>query len=326
MALFGLRFDFRNPEFAGVAMAERYQAALEMAEWADNLGAVAVVLSEHHGVDDGYLPSPLILAAGIASRTQNLRIVIAAMVASFHDPLRLAEDVAVVDLLSQGRLDLILTNGYVDTEFAMFDRPIGQRAKRVTEAVQVLRQAWTGEPFAYRGRTVRVTPTPFQPGGPKISLGGSSEPAARRAARIADGFAPSTPEIWNFYRDEVIALGRPDPGPHPGGSTDFVHLATDSEAGWEKIAPHALHEVNAYGTWMAAAGTGASGGYVPVADGDALAKLGQYRVLTPDQMVAELKDQGPFAFVAFHPLMGGIPPALAWESLRLFEHEVLPRL
>jgi len=173
---------------------------------------------------------------------------------------------------------------------------------------------------------VRVTPTPFQPGGPKISLGGSSEPAARRAARIADGFAPSTPEIWDFYRDEVIALGRPDPGPHPGGSTDFVHLATDSEAGWEKIAPHALHEVNAYGTWMAAAGTGASGGYVPVADADALRQLGQYRVLTPDQMVAELQAQGPFAFVAFHPLMGGIPPALAWESLRLFEHEVLPRL
>jgi alkanesulfonate monooxygenase SsuD/methylene tetrahydromethanopterin reductase-like flavin-dependent oxidoreductase (luciferase family) len=326
MALFGLRFDFRNPSFAGTTMAERYRAALDMAEWADRLGAVALVLSEHHGSDDGYLPSPLPLAAAVAARTTNIRINLAALVASFHDPLRLAEDIAVVDLISEGRLDVIITNGYVGDEFTMFGQPIGGRAQRTTELVSVLRQAWTGEPFTYRGRTVTVSPRPFQDGGPKISLGGSTEPAARRAARIGDGFMPSTPAVWEFYRDEVIRLGRPDPGPHPGGSTDFVHLATDPEEGWERIAPHALHEVNAYGEWMAAAGLGDSGGYVAVADTEALRATGQYRVLTPDQMVSELSEQGPFAFVAFHPLMGGIPPELAWDSLHLFEHEVLPRL
>jgi alkanesulfonate monooxygenase SsuD/methylene tetrahydromethanopterin reductase-like flavin-dependent oxidoreductase (luciferase family) len=326
MAFFGLRFDFRNPGFAGTTMSERYRTALDMAEWADDLGAVAVILSEHHGSDDGYLPSPLPLAAAVAARTSNIRINLAALVASFHDPLRLAEDIAVVDLISEGRLDLIITNGYVGDEFTMFDQPIGSRAQRTTELVSVLRQAWTGEPFAYRGRTVTVTPRPHQDGGPKISLGGSTEPAARRAARIGDGFMPSTPAVWEFYRDEVIRLGRPDPGPHPGGSTEFVHLASDPEEGWERIAPHAMHEVNAYGAWMAAAGLGESGGYVPVGDADTLRATGQYRVLTPDQMVAELTEQGPFAFVAFHPLMGGIPPELAWDSLHLFEHEVLPRL
>ncbi|HXA34271.1 MAG TPA: LLM class flavin-dependent oxidoreductase [Acidimicrobiales bacterium] len=326
MAFFGLRFDFRNPSFAGTTMGERYRAALAMAEWADHLGAVALILSEHHGSDDGYLPSPLPLAAAMAARTSNVRINLAALVASFHDPLRLAEDIAVVDLISEGRLDLIITNGYVGDEFAMFGQPIGRRAQRTTELVSVLRQAWTGEPFEYRGRTVTVTPRPHQDGGPKISLGGSTEPAARRAARIGDGFMPSTPAVWEFYRDEVIALGRPDPGPHPGGSTEFVHLALDPEEGWERIAPHAMHEVNAYGAWMAAAGLGDSGGYVPVGDADTLRATGQYRVLTPDQMVAELSEQGPFAFVAFHPLMGGIPPELAWDSLHLFEHEVLPRL
>jgi alkanesulfonate monooxygenase SsuD/methylene tetrahydromethanopterin reductase-like flavin-dependent oxidoreductase (luciferase family) len=326
MAFFGLRFDFRNPSFAETTMADRYRAALDMAEWADNLGAVALILSEHHGSDDGYLPSPLPLAAAIAARTTNVRINLAALVASFHDPLRLAEDIGVVDLISEGRLDLIITNGYVGEEFAMFDQPIGRRAQRTTELVSVLRQAWTGEPFEYRGRTVTVTPRPHQVGGPKISLGGSTEPAARRAARIGDGFMPSTPAVWEFYRDEVQRLGRPDPGPHPGGGTEFVHLASDPEEGWERIAPHALHEVNAYGAWMASAGLEATGGYVSVADADALRATGQYRVLTPDQMVAEVTEQGPFAFVAFHPLMGGIPPELAWESLHLFEHEVLPRL
>jgi alkanesulfonate monooxygenase SsuD/methylene tetrahydromethanopterin reductase-like flavin-dependent oxidoreductase (luciferase family) len=326
MAFFGLRFDFRNPEFAGTSMADRYRSALDMAEWADQLGAVALILSEHHGSNDGYLPAPLPFAAAVAARTTTVRINLAALVASFHEPLRLAEDLAVVDLISEGRLDLVITNGYVGGEFAMFDQPIGRRAQRTTELVSVLRQAWTGEPFEYRGRTVTVTPRPHQGGGPTISLGGSTEPAARRAARIADGFMPSTPAVWEFYRDEVIRLGRPDPGPHPGGSTDFVHLASDPDQGWDLIAPHALHEVNAYGDWMAEAGIGDTGGYVPAADADALRATGQYRVITPDQMVAELTEQGPFGFVAFHPLMGGIPPEVAWDSLHLFEHEVLPRL
>ena len=123
MALFGLRFDFRNPSFAGTTMAERYRAALDMAEWADGLGAVALILSEHHGSDDGYLPSPLPLAAAVAARTTNIRINLAALVASFHDPLRLAEDIAVVDLISEGRLDVVITNGYVSDEFTMFGQP-----------------------------------------------------------------------------------------------------------------------------------------------------------------------------------------------------------
>lgn len=326
MALFGLRFDFRNPAFARTTMAERYEAALDMAEWADGLGAVAVILSEHHGSEDGYLPSALTMAAAIAARTKNLRISIAAIVASLHDPLRLAEEVAVVDHLSHGRLDLVVVNGYVSSEFEMFGRPQRERVRRTEETVGVLRQAWTGEPFDYEGRTVRVTPAPFQPGGPSIGLGGSSEGAAKRAARIADNFLPSSPELWEVYRAEVQRLGKPDPGPGMGGSTDVVHLATDVDAGWAALAPYALHEVNAYGAWMGAAGLGAQGGYVSVADEAALRATGQYRVVTPDDMVADLKGQGPMAFVLFHPLVGGTPPALGWESLRLFEHEVLPRL
>lgn len=326
MALFGIRFDFRNPKVANTTMAERYAAALDMIEWADGHGFLLAILSEHHGSDDGYLPSPLPMAAAMAARSRNIRIQIAAMVAALHDPLRLAEDLAVVDLISGGRLDLVITNGYVASEFAMFDRSLSERVKRTTELVGVLRDAWTGEPFEYGGRAVRVTPAPHQEGGPKIAMGGSTEPAARRAARLGDGFMPSTPELWEFYRDEHAKLGHPDPGPYLGGDTSFFHLATDADAGWEAIAPYAMHEVNAYGEWMAEAGTSDTGGYKPVADADALRETGQYRVITPDEMVADLKEQGPFGFALFHPMMGGIPPALAWASLRLFETDVLPRL
>jgi alkanesulfonate monooxygenase SsuD/methylene tetrahydromethanopterin reductase-like flavin-dependent oxidoreductase (luciferase family) len=306
-------------------MAERYQCALDITEWADAQGAVVVVLSEHHGSPDGYLPSPLTMAAAVAARTEQIRIRIAAIIAPLYNPLRLAEDAAVVDLISGGRLDLVLANGYVRDEFDMLGCPMSERAARTAEAVATLRQAWTGEPFEFRGRTVQVTPRPHQPGGPKISLGGSTEAAARRAARIADGFTPSNPRLWSPYCDELAKLGRPDPGPYPGGDTNFFHLATDVEEGWAAIAPYAMHESNAYGRWLAEAGQ-VDGGYHSVSDADALRQTGQYRVLTPDDLVAELKDKGPFAFAMFHPLMGGIPPALAWESLQLFEHEVLPRL
>jgi alkanesulfonate monooxygenase SsuD/methylene tetrahydromethanopterin reductase-like flavin-dependent oxidoreductase (luciferase family) len=311
-----MRFDFRNPPLAETSMADRYAAALDIAEWGDRLGCLNIAVSEHHGSPDGYLPSPITLLAAMAARTTNVRFMIAALIAPFHDPLRLAEDLVVLDNLSRGRVDLIVAGGYVHEEFAMFDVPMKDRARRVIETVSTLRSAFSGEPFGYRGRTVQVTPAPFRPGGPAILLGGSSEPAARRAARIADGFIPSAPEIWTFYQDEVRRLGRPDPGPCPIGENRVVALAEDPEKGWEQMAPFFLHETNSYGAWQAQDNLAAP--YRTVSDSDELRKTGQYRVLTPEQFIAELQ-AAPFAFAQLHPLCGGIPPQLAWTSLRLFE-------
>jgi alkanesulfonate monooxygenase SsuD/methylene tetrahydromethanopterin reductase-like flavin-dependent oxidoreductase (luciferase family) len=320
---FGLRFDFRNPAMAGVGMAERYAAAIEMAEWADRLGGLTITLSEHHGSPDGYLPSPLPLLGAMAARTTNVRFMVAALIAPFYDPIRLAEDLVVLDHVSKGRVDLIVAGGYVREEFEMYGVPMAERGRRVTETVKTLKAAFTGEPFTYRDREVTVTPAPYRPGGPAISLGGSSEAAARRAARIADGFLPSTPDCWEFYRDEVQLLGRDDPGPCPIGANRTVALATDPDAGWEQMAPYFLHETNAYGAWLAA--NDGAGPYEVVDDIDELRAGSAYTVLTPEQYVEELRS-APFAFALFHPMCGGIPPELAWASLRLFEHEVMPAL
>jgi alkanesulfonate monooxygenase SsuD/methylene tetrahydromethanopterin reductase-like flavin-dependent oxidoreductase (luciferase family) len=319
--LFGLRFDFRNPELAATTMADRYAAALDMAEWADGLGCVSIAVSEHHGSADGYLPSPLPMLAAMAARTTNVRFMVAALIAPFHDPLRLAEDMIVLDNLSRGRVDLIVAGGYVREEFDMFGVPMNERARRVTETVATLKAALTGEPFEYRGRTVRITPEPYRTGGPTIALGGSSEPAARRAARIADGFIPSVPEVWDFYRDEVQKLGRPDPGPSPVGENTVVALAEDPDEGWAQVAPFFLHETNAYGAWQAQ--DGVSSPYRTVGDVDELRATGWYRVLTPKEFVTE-QQAAPFPFAMFHPLCGGMPADLAWSSLHLFEREVLP--
>ena len=326
MAYFAIRFDLRDPGTSGVARADRYAAALDMAAWADRTGFYSLTLSEHHGSPDGYLPSPLPMAAAVAARTERIPIQVAAMVAPFHDPLRLAEDAAVVDLISGGRLELVIANGYVAEEFAMFGVPDGGAGgPHHSDSSRRSSRAWTGEPFEHRGRTVRVTPAPHRPGGPKLSLGGSSDGAARRAARLGVGFLPSTPTPWPAYREECLALGRPDPGEFYGGDTTVSFLATDVDAAWDAIGPYVLHEANAYGAWAAAGG--ADTGYRPGGGRSRpSAPAGSTGSSTPDDMVAQLRAAGPFAYAIFHPLMGGIPPALGWESLRLLEHEVIPRL
>jgi len=319
--IFGLRFDFRNPPLAGTAMSDRYAAALDMAQWADRLGCVSIAVSEHHGSPDGYLPSPIPMVAAMAARTSNVRFTIAALIAPFYDPLRLAEDLIVLDNLSRGRVDVIIAGGYVADEFAMFGVPMGDRGRLVTGAVATLRAAFSGDPFDYHGRRVEITPTPFLPSGPAILLGGSSEAAARRAARIADGFIPSLPAVWDFYRDEVVKLGRPDPGPSPIGENQVIALAEDPEAGWEQMAPFFLHESNAYGAWSDQSGVASP--YSSVGDTEELRASGQYRVITPEHFIEEMK-AAPFPFQLFHPLCGGMPIVLAWSSLHLFETRVLP--
>jgi hypothetical protein len=294
--LFGLRFDFRNPDHAETTMADRYAAALDMAEWADRLGCVTIAVSEHHGSPDGYLPSPIPMLAAMAARTTSVRLNIAALIAPFHDPLHLAEELIVLDILTRGRVDLIIAGGYVHEEFAMFDVPMNERGARVTEMVRVLNAAFSGQPFDYR-------------------------PAAVRAARIADGFVPSVPEVWTYYRDEVLALGRPDPGNCPVGPNQVVALAEDPDTGWELMAPFFLHETNAYGAWQAQDDVASP--FHTVTDADELRTTGQYRVVSPEQFVEEQK-ASPFPFAFFHPLCGGMPVDLAWSSLRLFEDEVLP--
>jgi alkanesulfonate monooxygenase SsuD/methylene tetrahydromethanopterin reductase-like flavin-dependent oxidoreductase (luciferase family) len=288
------------------------------------VGFEAVILSEHHGADDDYLPSPIVLASAIAARTRRLRLRLAALVAPFHDPLRLAEDLAVLDVISGGRVDVTVGAGYVPSEFAMFGRSQSERVERVEELVAVLVQAWTGEPFPYRGRTVRVRPRPTQRPRPRIDLGGSSDAAARRAARIADGFFPSMPEQWPAYRAEVIARTTEDPGECPWPGAEFVHLAEHPDEVWPAIVPHALHEVNEYG--RIAAETGAATGFRPIDDPEVLRATGMYRVITPAECLELLRGLPADQIFVFHPLMGGLSVDLAWSSLRLLEEHVLPHL
>jgi len=323
MPLLNLRYDLRCPPFGKADSAELTRTAIEQCEWADRLGFTSVTLSEHHGSPDGYLPSPIVLGAAIATRTKNLRLLLGALIAPLHDPLRLAEDIAVLDVISNGRVIPVVAGGYVDAEFRAFGKRLSDRARVMDEIVPFLERAWSGEPFTHNGVTVRVTPRPVQRPRPPIFMGGGSRPAARRAARFADHFIPTLPAFFEDYRAERVRLGKPDPGPlspTPG----FLYVAEDPDAAWRRIAPHAMHEMNAYGKWMSEAGT--AGPYAPIDDPDALRASGQYPIYTPDELVEIARGMGPMDALLFHPLMGGMDPELSWASLRLFEKAVLPRL
>jgi hypothetical protein len=120
----------------------------------------------------------------------------------------------------------------------------------------------------------------------------------------------------------MLKLGKPDPGPGMGsGTSQVTALARDPEAGWQAMAPFFLHETNAYGAWKVDAGEDTP--YDVFADTDALRAADFYHVITPEQMTAQLKS-APVPVAQFHPLCGGMPIDLAWESLKLFEDEVLP--
>lgn len=196
------------PPGSARSIAEEYADILRFAELAERLRFDSVWLTEHHLAADGYLPSVLPMLAAIAARTSRLALGSATILAPFHHPLRLAEDAAVVDQLSNGRLILGLALGWREEEFRGFGIPMRQRAQRLEEMVAVLRHAWTGERFTFQGRhfqfdRVRITPIPAHR--IPIWIGGGSPRAIERAATIGDGYVASKTAVSDLAAHFAIA-------------------------------------------------------------------------------------------------------------------------
>ena len=320
-----LRYDLRVPTHLGTDAARQYAACLEQVRWGDGAGLDLVVLSEHHGVEDGFLPAPVAMAAAIAATTQRISISISALLVTMHDPVRLAEELATADLVSGGRVSVILGTGYRQEELDMAGISWRDRNQILEEYLSVLRNAWTGEYFEWRGRRIRVRPMPATPGGPLLLMGGSSETSARRAARMNMFFSPADSDeaVIAAYNDECAKVGFAGFAMAPPRElAGFVHVSNDPERDWQRIAPYALHEAQTYASWQRT-GQQSAVSLKHTSNIDDLKASGVYRVVTPDECVAMYEAVGA---LVLHPLMGGIPPELAQESLSLFESAVLPRL
>ena len=323
MALVTLRYDLRTPEFSDTPPAESYQACLDQAAWADEQGLDMVVLSEHHGVPDGFMPSPLTLAGAVAGRTKRISINISALLLPLYHPIRLAEDLATLDLVSGGRVSVVLGLGYRAGESEMVDVPRKERVARFEEYVEVLRQAWTGEPFEWQGQERLARPRPATQPHPMLMVGGSGEKAARRAARLRLPFMAALGEqkLQDAYEDECRKEGW-DGGfcilPHGPG---FVYVTDDPDKAWDEIAPYAMHEATTYASWQQPGQRSEVTAHVETLD--ELKASGVYRVVTPEECVGIANE---FGSLVLHPLMGGMPPELGWRSLELFASKVLPKL
>lgn len=317
-----MRFDMRNPQ-PGVSKTELYRTAIDMAVWADEHGFDTVQFSEHHGSDDGYIPSPIVLAAAIAARTKHVRLRFGLIILPLHNPLKLAEDLAVLDIVSGGRVTVVFGAGYARHEFEMFGVDPAHRGRLIEEGIAAVKQAWTGEPFLYQGRKARVMPTPVQQPRPPIWLGGSSPAAARRAARVADDFYSGESSLYEVYREEAIKRGH-DPGPWRDIGTGFFVVTDDPDAEWARMSPYIAHELQSYTRWIAASGE--ENQAFPVVDMVALRSSGAYPIMRRDEGLDYVAARGVNGDLSLHPLISGMPPAIGWEQLRRFEAEILPHI
>ena len=197
-----------------------YDEVLEMCEIGDRLGYATCFASEHHGLEDGYIPSPLVLCAAAAARTERIQLATGVMLLPLWHPVRVAEDGALIDIISKGRFALGAGLGLVEREYAMYGVDIKRAPSRFEESLQIVRSAWTQERFSFHGRhfdldDVSVTPKPVQ-SPPPIWVGGMSDRSVERAGRLGDGWltdplhgVEALSQWASVYRAAAADAGRP---------------------------------------------------------------------------------------------------------------------
>lgn len=313
----------RTPGF-GAPSREIYAAALEMTAFGDSIGMTKACFMEHHGCDDGYLANPFLMGAAVAARTTRIRINLGAVILPLHDPLKVAEDIAILDQLSQGRVEVILGAGYVPSEFIRFGVSLHDRARLMDCGIELVLRALDGETEDGHGRNILVRPLPVQDPHDILLVGGGVKASALRAARFDLGFAPANPRLFALYEAEMAQRGQPLRAMHGPGRPLCIHLAEDVEQGWRELMPHAVHVARSYAAWADETGMTKSP-FHGLSTQAAMRSAGIFQVWTPVQMLEFASTLPPHATMGFMPLLGGLAPEAGWRSMRLLE-AAMPQL
>ena len=323
-----IRFNLALPGQDPVENARRHQAVLDIAEAADAAGLSAVSLEEHHGVSFenqllGWCASPITLAAAILARTRRVTVGLWGIALPLHDPLRLAEDVATLDLLAPGRVVLTVNAGYRKIEFVAHDQDFDDRDAVFDAKLEALVAAWMGTPIVKGDELIEVTPRPATQPHPMLLVGGASIADAARAARHGLPFRPSADvaELRDAYNSACDAVDRRPVYLAPPRRVAIVQVATDPDHWWQQVGEHLLLEARVYASWIRPGEFSAV--HSAATTVDELRAEGIYRVLTPDEAVAVARRDNS---ILLHPLCGGTPLDLARETAELFVNSVLPEL
>lgn len=315
----GIGFDLRAPEQFGVTSQQIFNEAMAMIEYADQNGIDKVDFQEHHQSEDGYVPCPILPGVAAAQRTKRMGIVMGAIILPFHDPVDIAEQIAVADLLSNGRFYAVLAAGYSPTEFAAFGASLKDRAKTMDEGFDTILRALSGERFMFKGREVFVRPLPTRDPREVVYGGGGTRASARRAAKFGLSMWPMNDSIIPDYEEAAAEYGVKDYKFIRGITSCYI--TDDPERGWDEIGKHLVHYMQSYAKWSSDSATSAS----PLHGMDTIEKIraaGLTQVVTPEQAI----ELGQTRSIGLQPLIGGLHPDKGWKSLELFVTKVLPHI
>lgn len=313
----GLFLDLRNPPPWLRPWAGFYERVLEGCVDAEAQGADAFWFTEHHFLEDGYLPQPLTFAAAVAARTRRARVGTAVLLAALRHPVHVAEEAAVVDLVSGGRLELGFGAGYRDVEYAAFGADIQRRMGLTDAAVREVRDLLASD---------RIMPPPVQSPVP-IWLGYQGPRGARAAGRLGVGLLSLRPELLEPYREGLVEGGHDPAGARMGGVIDLL-VADDPEAATEALLPHLAYQQESYRRSHAGAGAG-----VPVTAESLRARVRErgslpgFAVLTPDDAITFVRARTaglPVEHVYFWASIAGMPDDLAARHVELLLSRVAP--
>ncbi len=327
---FGIVHDFRSPPGSEVGLQQVYAEGLEQIVMLDELGIDLVWFTEHHFLDDGHLSNFVPVAGAVAAQTRNVRISTDILLAPFAHPIRLAEDLAILDNISGGRMELGLGMGYAAHEFKGFGIPQSRRVSLTEELVQILQLAWKGERFSFHGKRydfddLLVTPAPVQDGGPPLWIAGMSANAAVRAARFDTHLLPQgAPDVvLEPWRAELRATGR-NPDDYRVGIIRSVFVTDDPERDWPPIKAAERYRNSVYARFFAE---------TP----DQLSAFDREQQSIPQGWIVGDEDQCTEELVSFITTYGitdlvtwGAPPGMAPsvmnDSLERFVTRVIPRV
>lgn len=325
---FGLYTECRNPAEWRRPDGEVYGEIIDQMVMAESLGFGYVDFLEHHFTDDGYLPSPLMVASAVAARTKTLHVCTNIAILPLYNPIRFAEDTAVLDCISNGRLEIGMALGYRPEEYAGLGINYDTRGGRFEEALQIMLGLWHGEVVNFRGKHfqvegVKISPLPVQKPHPMLWLGGFSPPGFRRAAKYGDGYTGSK-DCFGGYEKALLDAGKDaTKARYKGGHLGNLVVSNDPERSFAQLAPHVIYHVNTYAQWF----KGDTNLWPEVHSVEELKKSGMLTVLTPEDAVRHLKTTiGDIPYESFGISLGppGLPASEMRESLELFSAQVMP--
>ena len=258
----GVCYDFRNPPDSGVSDQVLYSEILEQVAWLDQIGADLVWFTEHHFVEDGYLPSWIPVAGAMSSVTKHVRFGTDICLMPFNHPVRLAEDLAVLDNLSGGRVEVGLGMGYAPHEFRGFGFPVSRRVSLMEEGIEVLQKCFSGERFSYQGKRyqfedVVITPGYVQEGGPPLWVAAMSEAGAMRAAHYDTHFLPQGLKANSYdpWIDKLQSTGR-NPADYRVGIIRSILVTEDRDKDWQAVRAAERYRMALYQRFFEESGEG----------------------------------------------------------------------